>query len=278
MAAIALALGSSLVWGCADFMGGLFSRRLPLAGVTVISQLAGFTVLLAWLAGTGFELDGRALALGCVAGLGGGLGLAAFYRALSVGTMSIVSPITACGALVPFVLALATGENPSALVIGGAVMALAGAILASAEEHRADDRRRRYGALLAVVAAVAIGLFVYFLGLAGRDGQTVSALVGARIGSLALLLTAAAVTHASLRVDRRSLPAVAALGILDTAANCLFVLASARGFLSIVAVLGSLYPVVTVLAAHVVLGERVTRVQLCGVALALAGVAVVASG
>src|SRR5262249_25462519 len=162
---------------------------------------------------------------------GGATGLAAFYRALSVGTMSIVSPVTACGALVPFVLALATGEDPSALVIGGAVIALAGAVLASVEEHRAGDSGRRRGALL----AFATGLFVYCLGLAGRDGSTLSALVGARVGSLTLLLAACAVTRSSLRVDRASLPAVAGLGILDTTANGLFVLASARGFLSIVA-------------------------------------------
>ena len=278
MAAIALALGSSLVWGCADFMGGVFSRRLPLAAVTVVSQSAGFAVLIVWLAGTGFALDGRAFGLGCLAGVGGAIGLAAFYRALAVGTMSIVSPVTACGALVPFTLALATGESPSGLVIGGAVVALAGAVLASAEEHRAGDAGRRRGALLAIVAAIAIGLFVYFLGLAGRDGETLSALVGARVGSLTLLLAAAGATRSSLRVDRASLPAVAAVGVLDTTANCLFVLASARGYLSIVSVLGSLYPVVTVLAAQLLLGERVSRIQLGGVALALAGVAVVASG
>src|SRR5256885_10783760 len=224
MAAIALALGSSLVWGCADFMGGLFSRRLPLAAVTVVSQAAGFAVLVCWLAATGFSVDSRAFGLGCLAGVGGAVGLAAFYRALSVGRMSIVSPVAACGALVPFGIALATGESPSTLVIGGAVVALAGAVFASAEEHRADDPGRRRGALLAVAAAVALGLFVSFLGLAGRDGETLSALVGARVGSLAILAAGATALRSSLRIDRASLPAVAVLGILDTAANCLFVL------------------------------------------------------
>src|SRR5712691_8227649 len=222
MAAIALALGSSLVWGCADFMGGFFTRRLPLAAVTVVSQAAGFAVLLGWLAGTGLTLDGRATALGMLAGIAGAVGLAAFYRALALGTMSIVSPVVACGALVPFALALATGERPSGLVIAGAVGALAGAVLASVEEHRAGEPGRRRGALLALVAALAIGLFIYFLGLAGRDGATLSALVGARIGSLTLLLATVAVTGASLRIDRGSLPAVATLGVLDTTANCLF--------------------------------------------------------
>jgi drug/metabolite transporter (DMT)-like permease len=278
MVAIAFALGSSLVWGCADFLGGLLSRRLALAGVTIVSQGAGFVALLLWATGDGFHLDGRALGLGLLAGVGGGIGLACFYRALAVGKMSVVSPVAACGALVPFALALATGDRPSDLVVGGAVAALAGAVLASAEEHRSGEAARREGALLAIAAAVSLGLFIYFIGLAGQHGETLSALVGARTGSLSLLVVAALVTRSRLRLQRRDLPAVAALGLLDTAANGLFVLASARGYLSIVSVLGSLYPVVTVLAAHLILGERISRLQRWGVALALAGVAVVASG
>lgn len=276
--AIAFALCSSLVWGCADFMGGVLSRRLPLAAVTVISQGAGFVALLVWLAASGGRVDGHAFVLGLAAGVGGAIGLAAFYKALALGTMSIVSPLAACGALVPFGLALASGERPAGLVVAGAIAALAGAVLASVAEHRAGEGDRRRGALLAIVAAVALGLFIYFLGRAGQHGETLSALVGARVGSFSLLLAGACAARSSLRVDRASLYAVALLGILDTIANGLFVLASARGFLSVVSVLGSLYPVMTVLLAHAVLGERIGRVQRAGVALALAGVAVVASG
>jgi drug/metabolite transporter (DMT)-like permease len=276
--AILLALGSSVVWGCADYMGGIFSRRLPLAAVTLVSQATGFVGLLIWLAASGFHVDGRAFGFGLLAGLGGGSGLALFYRALAVGTMSVVSPVAACGALVPFGLALATGERPSTLVLAGAVVALAGAVLASADEHRADDAGRRQGALLAIAAAFALGLFIYFLGRGGQHGETLSTLVGARVGSLTLLVAWAAATRAPARVDRSAIPGLAVLGILDVAANGLFVLASARGYLSIVSVLGSLYPIVTVLAAYAFLGERINTLQRAGVVLALAGVAVVASG
>jgi drug/metabolite transporter (DMT)-like permease len=275
---ILLALGSSAVWGCADYMGGIFSRRQPLAAVTLVSQATGFAGLLIWLGASGFHVDGRAFGFGLLAGLGGGAGLALFYRALAVGTMSVVSPVAACGALVPFGLALAGGERPSALVLAGAVVALGGAVLASADEHRADDPGRRKGALLAVGAAVALGLFIYFLGRGGRHGETLSALFGARVGSLALLGTWALLTRAPARLGRGALPGVALLGLLDVTANGLFVLASARGYLSIVSVLGSLYPIMTVVAAYLLLGERISRVQRAGVALALAGVAVVASG
>jgi drug/metabolite transporter (DMT)-like permease len=276
--AIALALGSSLVWGCADFLGGLFSRRQPLAAVTLISQGAGLVVLLALLAASGFQIDDRAVAFGLLAGVGGGVGLTLFYRALAVGTMSIVSPIVACGALVPFVLALATGDRPAPLVVVGACVALAGAVFASAEEHRSDEPGRRQAALLAVAAAVALGLFAYFIGKAGQQGHALSALLGARVGSLATLCLWALTTRSPIRLERSALPAVAGLGLLDTAANGLFVLASARGYLSIVSVLGSLYPVATILAAHLFLGERISRVQRAGVAVTLAGIALVASG
>jgi drug/metabolite transporter (DMT)-like permease len=278
MGAIPLALGSAIAWGCADFLGGLLSRRVAVAAVTVWSQAAGFVALFIWLAAGGFHLDARAFGIGALAGLGGGIGLAAFYKALAVGTMSIVSPLAACGAIIPFGIALATGERPSALAVGGALVALVGAVLASAEEHGSGDPGRRQGALLAIVAAVALGLFIYSLGLAGDEGDTLSALFGARVGSLSILLSAALLTGAHLRIARRDLAAAVTLGLIDTGANALFVLASARGYLSIVSVLGSLYPVVTVLAAHVILTERISWPQRAGVALALGGVALVAYG
>jgi drug/metabolite transporter (DMT)-like permease len=275
--AIALALASSVVWGVADFVGGSLTRRLPIFGVTVVSQGAGFVALLGVVAVRG-DVGARSFWLGALAGLGGGVGLAAFYRALSLGTMSIVSPLAACGAVVPFALALATGERPSALALSGAVAALAGAVLASLEERRAESPERARAILLALVAAGALGLFVYFLGLGSREGDALSTLLGARVGSLSVLVVLALGLRAPLAVPRGSLAAVAAVGLADVTANALFALASGRGLLAIVAVLGSLYPVVTVLLAHVLLGERLTRAQRAGVAVALAGVAAVSAG
>jgi uncharacterized membrane protein len=169
--------------------------------VTVVSQAAGFIVLVVAVAVRG-ELGGRSFALGVVAGLGGGAGLAAFYRALSLGTMSIVSPIAACGAVVPFGVSLATGERPSALALAGASAALGGAVLASVEERRASTPERARAVALAAVAAIALGLFVYFLGLGSRDGDALSALFGARVGSLGLLIVLAVSRRAPLRVPR----------------------------------------------------------------------------
>ena len=224
------------------------------------------------------DLDGRSFLLGLIAGVGGGVGLASFYRALSLGTMSIVSPLVACGAVVPFGISIARGERPGALALAGCAAALAGAVLASVEERRASSGDRARAVALAVVAAGALGLFVYFLGLGSRGGgDALSALVGARVGSLAVLLTLSGVLRADLRIPRRLLVAVAAVGIADVSANALFAFASGHGLLALVSVLGSLYPVVTVLLAHVLLGERLTRTQQLGVAVALAGVAAISA-
>jgi len=277
LVALALALGSSVVWGVADFSGGSLTKRLPAFAVTVVSQSAGFAVLVVAVAVRG-ELGGRSFLLGVLAGVGGGAGLAAFYRALSLGTMSVVSPIAACGAVVPFAIALGTGERPSSLALAGAAFALGGAVLASLDERRASSPERTRAVALAAAAALALGLFVYFLGLGSREGDALSTLFGARVGSLGLLVALAFARRAPLRVPRASLGAVALVGVADVSANALFAFASGRGLLALVSVLGSLYPVVTVLLAHVVLGERLTRAQQIGVTVALAGVAAIAGG
>ena len=273
--ALFLALGSSIVWGAADFSGGSLTKRLPAFAVTVVSQAAGFVALVVVVAIRG-DVGGRSFALGLLAGSGGGAGLAAFYRALSLGTMSVVSPVVACGAVVPFAVSIATGERPSGLALAGAGAALGGAVLASVEERRASSPDRARAIALAVVAAIALGLFVYFLGLGSRQGDALSTLLGARVGSLTLLLVLASARRAPLRVPRAALAAIVAVGLADVTANALFAFASSHALLALVSVLGSLYPVATVLLAHVLLGERLTRTQQAGVAIALAGVAAIA--
>ena len=150
-------------------------------------------------------------------------------------------------------------------------------MLASTEERRAPEPGRARAVALAVVAALALGLFVYFLGLGSREGDALSTLVGARVGSLSLLVVARARAPraAARRRAARSRP-VAAVGLCDVAANALFAAAAGLGLLALVSVLGSLYPLMTILLAYLVLGERLTRVQIAGVAIALAGVVVLA--
>jgi drug/metabolite transporter (DMT)-like permease len=269
-------LASSLVWGTADFLGGVYTRRLTLASVTVGSQIAGLLALLVAVALMG-GLDERPVAIGLASGACGAIGLSAFYRALATGTISIVSPVSACGALVPVGLALATGERPGALALAGSAVGLAGAVLASVHEIRGDHPAARSSIGLALIAALGIGGFLWFLGRAADGGHTLSALLGARLGSLALLGIGVAVTRSSIAIPRPEIPAVALIGLLDTAANGLFAVAIQHGYITVVSVLGSEYPVVTVILAHTFLGERITRPQWLGVALALTGVGMVAA-
>src|SRR5262249_25143923 len=199
--------------------------------------------------------DGRSFGIGVLAGIGGGTGLAAFYKALSLGTMSIVSPVVACGAVVPFAISIATGERPSALAVSGAGLAIAGAVLASVEEGRWTEATRARAVVLAVAAAVALGLFTYFLGLGSREGSALSTLTGARVGSLGFLLLLAAGRRESLRVGRRWILPIVGIGLLDTSPNALFALASRHGLLSLRSGLRSPDPGVAVGRAPALLRE-----------------------
>jgi drug/metabolite transporter (DMT)-like permease len=274
MLAVALALGSSVVWGTADFLGGVFTRRLTLAPVLVVSQLAGLVLLAAATAVTG-AFDSQAFAVGLAAGACGAVGIAAFYRALATGTISIVSPVSACGALVPVVLALAQGERPGTLALVGSAIALSGAVLASVHEYAGDHPAARSSVVLAATAALGIGGFLYFIGHAVRGGHTLPALLGGRSSSLVLIVIGALVTRSSMRLSPADIPTVAGIGLLDVGANALFAAAAQRGYLSVVAVLGSEYPVVTVILAQALLHERVSRPQTAGIVLALVGVGIV---
>jgi drug/metabolite transporter (DMT)-like permease len=273
----ASALGSGLLWGCADFLGGLTSRRMPVLAVSFVSQGIGGVALLLALPFAA-PISGASLRYGLLAGIGGAAGLSLFYWALSIGTMSIVAPIAACSVLIPFSLALAGGERPSPLALAGTALAIVGIVAASLEERRAEVRARGRAVLVAVASAVALGFFVYFLGKGGQAGSAYSTLLGARVVSLGLLGVAVAVARTPLRQPPRLLAWVAVAGVADVCANALFAFAAGHALLAVAAVLGSVYPVATVVLAYLLLGERITPLQRVGVLLALAGVAAVSLG
>lgn len=275
MLAIALGLASGLSWGAADFLGGLASRRASALSVVAVSQSAGLLMALALLAiARPAAPSAAAYALGIGAGLVGALGLAAFYRALAVGTMSLVAPVSALGALVPLAVDLAAGRSPGPLALAGMVVALGGAALAGTVPGPASRR----GLGLAVVAALGFGGFFVLIAEAAERADALWALTAARSGSVPLAVAAALAVGAGVAVGRRLLPLVVAAGILDAGANLMFAAGSQRGLVSVVAVLASLYPVVTVALAAVALRERLGRLQAAGAGIALAGVVAIAAG
>jgi len=249
--------------------------------VLLVSEVAGLIPVAVYVALSGASApDWVHVWPAAAGGAAGVVALAAFYRALAIGTMSIVAPISATGAIVPLVVGISEGDHPGALRLAGIAAALLGVVLA-ARELQADERPRGSGArvsvALALVAALGFGLF--FVGLRSASSASVPwAILVARASAVPLVALAAIGSRAPLRPAAAVLPALAVVGILDVSANGLYALATRHGLLSVVSVLGSLYPVTTVLLARFVLRERVGRTQEAGIVTVLAGVALIAAG
>jgi len=273
-----LAIAGALGWGVGDFLGGIASRRLAVLTVLVISQAVGLVGVYLWvvLAGDPFPGVGELLpaAAGGVAALAG---LAALYRGFALGAMGIVAPISAASPIVPLAVDAAHGRVPSIVQWLGVALVLTGIVALSWESSEDGRGRVAAGAGLAVVAALGFGLF--FVGIdAGSDESAAWAVAAARTASVPVAVIAALVTATALTAPRRLLPLVAAVGVFDTGANVFVAAATTRGAVGIVAVLSSLYPVVTVVLAWIVLGERLGTPKRIGGAMALAGAAFVAAG
>jgi drug/metabolite transporter (DMT)-like permease len=275
------ALVSSLLWGTSDFLGGTASRRLPPMGVVAVSEAVGLLGPVAVAIATGaFDSPTGYVGWALLAALAGTAGIVAFYRALSTGTMGVVAPIAALGVVVPVVVGLGQGDRPSVLQGVGIAVGVIGIVLASGPELAANERSKLAAAmplLLAGVAAVGFGLVFVSLDH-GAETSTVMTLVVMRSASVVLLVGAGGFTgFDQLKVGVRDLPLLAVIGGFDVGANATFAYASKHGLLSVVSVLSSLYPAVTVILARSVHAERLRPVQLVGVLGALAGVSLIAS-
>jgi drug/metabolite transporter (DMT)-like permease len=278
MLGIVLALAASASWGSADFFGGLSTRRLSIITVSVVSQMVGLGFALVLVFATGSAAPPtHILLLGMLGGLVGTSGLAALYSGLAIGPMGVVAPIASLSVVVPVVAGLARGERPASVQLVGVALAIAGVVLAARHRDEAGTRVHPRAVLLALIAALFLGLLVVLLRDAGVDDPAWGVLM-VRVGALSVLAVPLLAVRPSFAMDRRMFGTLVAVGLLDNGANLLFVLGSQRGLLSLIAVLASLYPVTTVLLARTVLHERLGRVQVAGVVAALAGVALIALG
>jgi drug/metabolite transporter (DMT)-like permease len=271
---ILLGLTSGVAWGLADFFGGIASRRMRPVSVAALAQVVGMLLIVLAIAiarPTLPPLDD--LGLGLLSGVAEGLGVWAFYRALSVGTMSLVAPVSALGAVIPVGVGLVQGERPGALALAGAFVALTGAVLAS---HAPGEVTRR-GLGTAVLAAVGFGVFFVLIKPAAETSVLWAGL-STRVSSVPILLGVCLVVGASFRMNPIGRRLVVAAGALDIVANVAFAAATRHGDLSIVAVLAGLYPVATVLLAQQLLREKLSAGQATGVAVALGGVGMIAAG
>lgn len=268
-----LALASSACWGTADFFGGLYSKRRPAVAVVGWTQSLAFLVLTAVVLARWGDLTWTVWPLWSVAaGVSGITGLLCFYTALSIGTMGVVAPIAALGVVVPVLLGVATGDQPSAWAWIGILVAVVGVTLASGPELSGAVSARPV--VLAAVAAVGFGFAMFGIDRGARS-STLMTLWGMRLTSVVVFGILALAMRSVGGVVVRDLPPLLLIGCGDMAANVLFAIASSRGQVSVASVLASLYPVATILLARAILKERLRRVQQVGVVLSLAGAAVI---
>lgn len=271
-----LALASSVVWGTSDFVAGVKAKQRPAAAVVGWSQAFGLIAMtVAVLVRSPHFAGGSWPAWAVVAGVSGSGALVCFYAALSTGRMGVVAPIASLGVVVPVLLGVIEGEHPSSLAWAGIAVAIVGVLLASGPELNGAVSRRPV--VLAIAAGAGFGLGLYSIH-AGSEDSVIDTLWLMRLTSVSLFGVAALVLRRTGGVVRRDIPVLVFVGLADLVANALFGMASARGFVSIASVLGSLYPVVTAILAYAVLHERLRRIQLAGVALTMAGVVLIAGG
>jgi drug/metabolite transporter (DMT)-like permease len=277
-----LALISSVLWGGADFLGGTLSRRLPSFAVVGGSQAIALLLVVPAAFAVGATGDPRGyLPWGIAAGLVGMASLVAFYAALAVGTMGVVAPIASTGLVVPVAIGLGQGDRPAPVQLVGVVLAVAGVVLASGPEIRgAGEGTARGGTRalgLALASAVGFGLVLWLIAK-GAHYSVAMTLLTQRSASVTAVVLAMLFFRRGPGLSVRDVPQLAVVGAADAAANALYALATRSGLLSLVAVLGSLYPVATVLLARFAHGERLRAVQNVGVVAAMGGVLMIAAG
>ncbi|MEV0966716.1 MULTISPECIES: DMT family transporter [unclassified Streptomyces] len=283
------ALATSLLWGLADFGGGLLTRRTPALTVVVVSQTIAVAVLGVIVALTGgWSEAGPLLWYAVAAGAVGPVAMLSFYKALALGPMGVVSPLGSLGVVVPVSVGLLLGERPGLLQFAGIGVAVAGVLLAGGPELRGAPVQRQailltllaafgFGSVMALIAEASTTLTGLFLAL------FVQRVTNVLVGGAALYVSVkrggrALPEDGGPGLIVRSLPALAFVGLADVAANGTYSIAAQQGPVAIAAVLASLYPVVTALAARGVLKERLRAVQAAGAGLALVGTVLLATG
>lgn len=289
MLAVVLALATALAYGVANYLGPLLGRRLPLAGVLLGGQCAGLiTALLIYVVDNGGANDRAGLLLGLAAGAANAVALAGFYLAARIGELSVVAPIGSCGAVIPVLVALATGERPAALQLAGVPVAVIGIGLAARRPAQVATAPARSAAPLAgrpasagigyaLLGAAGFGTFLSVSAHAAGHGPS-WAVLWSRVALVGCTAGAVLVGRLPVAVPLRDLPAVLLPGLLLVLGTTAYAIATQHGLLSVVSVLATLNTVVTVGLALLLLGERLGRVQWAGVAVALGGVILLAAG
>ena len=277
MLGVVLALGAALGWGTADFLGGLKSRKLPMLAVLLVTQTTALMLLLAVVAAFAEPLPSRRFLLyAATAGVAEGIGVAALYRGLAVGTMSLVAPVASVAPALPLVAGWLLGEVPGPIQVVGLVLAVAGVILTScpARSPGRGPRRVASSTFYGLLSAAGFGVFFVALDIAA-EASIPWALFIARFSAVMALSVFALSGRFRLVPGRADLPLLFAIGVLIAVADALYATATTVGLIGVVAVVGALHTVVTIGLAGVILKERIARWQQLGIAACIVGVLII---
>lgn len=272
MLAALLALAASFTWGTSNYLAGVETRTRSVWHVAALSQIAAaVAAAFGLVAATQAPPGGWDLFLLIVTGIVTAAGLVMFYKALAIGTMSVVSPIIAAQVLIPVAAGILLGERPGLHAYIGMVVTVAGVLLVSWARRGTRDRVARRAVILAALTAVAWGFMLLIYGTTGKENP-VWTVFDTRVASAVVLAGYVLLTGRGLSLKGQSLPVLAAIGILLAAANFLFIVATGLGYLSVTSILGSLSPVVVTAYAQLLLHERLAPRQWAGFVAVFAGV------
>ena len=265
-----------MAWGAGDFGGGLASRRVPVDGVVLISQIVGMLGTFAIGLALHESLPGaRDLLVCAIAGVLGAVGIVMLYRGLAIGRMGIVAPVTGVlAAVIPVVAGFVTQGVPGPIVVVGIVIAVIAVVLVS---RVADENGGRSGLPEALIGGTTIGLFGVAIAQLSQ-GNVFTELGVIRLFQGLLVATGIVLLRRAWRPTRSLLPALVAVGVLDTAGNACYLIAVQTGRLAIASVLSAMYPVATIVLAVAILREPISRDHTIGIVLAAIAIALIASG
>jgi drug/metabolite transporter (DMT)-like permease len=277
--AVALALASAIVYGVADYCGGRATRYATTFAVTLVGQAASLVLLICAVMILRDSLPPASdLWWGAGGGAAGVIGILAFYQALSTGSMSVVAPVTAViSALLPVAVGLLDGERPGVIALLGVAVAVVAIALVSGAGGGGHIVVAPRVLALAAIGGVGFGVIFVFLARTSDDAG-LWPLVSARVVSVSVILLVAPLIGGSFRLPRDVLPIALVSGVLDMAANVFYLYSTRHGLLTIVAVVGAMYPASTVCLAIGIDHERVRRSQAVGLGLAALALALVALG
>jgi drug/metabolite transporter (DMT)-like permease len=272
MLAALLALLASFSWGTSNYLAGIETRTRSVWHVSALSQIAAAAAAaVALVAARQAPPGGWDFFLLIITGVATAAGLVMFYKALAIGTMSVVAPIIAAEVLIPVAAGIALGERPGPLAYVGMALTIGGVVLISWARRGTRDHVARRAVILAVLTAVAWGFMLLIYGTVGKSSP-IWTVFDTRVTSAVVLAGYVLLSGRGLSLKGQNVPVLAAIGILLAVANVLFIFAAHVGYLSVTSILGSLSPVVVTAYAQVLLHERLAPRQWGGFVAVFAGI------